>query len=148
MALTKYPPNTIHLAGGIERIGDVAASEAITPGMLVERFNSAGVAKFRKHATAAQDCVKAVALDQNMLNKGVDDAYAAGDLMEVGILPPGSTAWMLVASGQNIVHGQRLESAGNGTLRAIAAGKPLFAAVENKDNSAGPANARIRVEAL
>lgn len=148
MAITKYPPRTIHLAGRIERVNDIAAGAAITPGHLVERYNSSGTALYRKHATAGGPTVPAVALDQNMLNKDVDYAYAAGDLVEVGILPPGSTAWMLIASGENIVEGQKLESAGNGTLRALASGTALFAAIEAKDNSAGPSDARIRVEAL
>jgi len=148
MAITKYPPNTIWLGGPRTEIGDLAAKEVITPGMLVERINTAGVWQWRKHATAAGAGVRAVATEQSMLNKGVDIDYAAGDLMEVSELAGGSSAWMLIASGQNIVFGQNLESAGNGTLRAIAAGVALFQALETKNNSAGPGNARIRVNAV
>jgi len=148
MAITKYPPNTIWLGGPRTEIGDIAAKEAITPGMLVERVNTAGVWQWQKHATAAGNTGRAVATEQSMLNKGVDDAYAALDLMEVSELAGGSSAWMLIASGQSIVYGQKLESAGNGTLRAIAAGTALFVALETKNNSAGPANARIRVEVV
>jgi hypothetical protein len=146
MAITRFPPNTIWLGGEIVQVNDVAASQSIVPGMLVERFVSTG-AKYRRHATAGGPTVPAVALDQNMLNKGVDDAYPIGDLVEVGIFSPGATAWMLVASGQNIANGQKLESAGDGTLRLHASGTPLFAAVEDKNNTTG-GSPRIRVEAL
>lgn len=146
MATTRFDPNTIWLGGDIVQVNDVAASEAITPGHLVERHSSTG-AKYKKHATAGGDTVKAVALDQSMMNRGVDDAYATGDLVEVGVFSPGATAWMLVASGQNITNGQKLESAGNGTLRAHSSGAALFAAVEDKNNTTG-ASPRIRVEAL
>lgn len=145
MAITKYPPNTIWLGGPRVEIGDVAASESITPGMLVERINSSGTPQFRKHATAGGRA-NAYATDQSMLNKGVDDVYAAGDLMEVTVGDHGTTIWALIASGQNLANGAALESAGNGTLRALASGVQIAHAVESKNNSAGPANARCRIE--
>jgi hypothetical protein len=148
MSVTKYPPRTIWLGGPRTEIGDIAASEAITPGHLVERFNSSGTIRFRKHATAGGDTVRAVATEQSMLNMDVDDAYAAGDLMEVTEGAPGTSLWMIIGSGENIAAGEKLESAGDGTLRALASGTPLFAALENKDNSAGPGVARIRVEVV
>jgi hypothetical protein len=39
---------------------------------------------------------------------------------------------MLIASGQTIAAGDLMESAGNGTLRVLAAGVPLFRAEEVK----------------
>ena len=81
-----------------------------------------------------------------MMNLGVDDDYAADDLAEVSILQPGATAWMLIASGQNITAGQKLESAGDGTLRAHAAGVVLATALENKPTVTELT--RIRVEAV
>lgn len=146
MAITALPPNTIWLGGPRTEIGDLAASEAITPGHLIERFNNAGVIRFRKHATAAGNTPKIVATEQSMLNKGVDDAYAANDLVEASALKGGSTAWMFIASGQNIVAGNKLESAGDGTLRILAAGVALFQALENKPTVTSLT--RIRVEAL
>ena len=146
MAITLRTPNTIWLGGPRTEIGDIAASETILPGHLVERFNNGGIWRYRKHATAAASTVRAVATEQSMLNKGVDDAYAAGDLMEVTECATGCYMWMFIASGQNIVAGQKLESAGDGTLRAFAAGVALFAATETKANVT--ALTRIRVEAL
>lgn len=144
MSITRLDPNKIHLGGDITEIGDLAASEAITPGMLVERFNNSGTIRWRK-ATADLNGPGSVALDQSMLNKGVDDAYAANDLMQVGVLHKGATAWMLIASGQNITAGTLLGSAGGGTLKSGAT-VALFTALENKPTVL--VTTRIRVEAL
>jgi|SRR6185436_5320054 len=146
MTITRYDPNTIFLGGERVQINDLAASETIRPGHLVERFNNAGVIRFRKHATAGANTPKLVATDHTMVNKGVDDDYAANDLVEVSALQAGATAWMLIASGQNIVAGNRLESAGDGTLRILASGTALFSALENKPTVT--VLTRIRVEAL
>jgi hypothetical protein len=145
MSITRSNPNTIFLGGERVQVNDLAASEAITPGHLIDSFNSAGVHRWRKHATAGAACAQAVATDQSMLNKGVDDAYALNDLVEASILSPGATAWMFIASGQTIVHGNKLESAGDGTLRIFASGTVLFKAQENKTATA---LTRIRVEAV
>ena len=146
MSITRYNPNKIHLGGEWTEVNDVAVSEAVTPGHLVERFNNSGITRWRKHATAGGATATAVAVDQSMLNLGVDNDYAAGDLAQVYIGHKGSTFWMLIASGQNITYGQKLESAGNGTLRALASGTALFTSLEN--TGAVVATTRIRVEAI
>lgn len=146
MSITRLDPNTIFLGGEHTQINDLAASAAITPGHLVERFNSAGVIRLRKHATAGGDTARLIALNHSMANKGVDDDYAANDLVEVSAGRGGSTYWMLIASGQNIVAGNKLESAGDGTLRILAAGVALFSALENKPNVV--VSTRLRVEVI
>lgn len=146
MSITRLDPNTIFLGGERTQINDLAASEAITPGHLVERFNNAGVIRFRKHATAGGDTARLVATDHTMANKGPDDAYALNDLVEVSAGRGGSTFWMLIASGQNIVAGNKLESAGDGTLRILASGVALFSALESKPNVL--VLTRIRVEVV
>lgn len=149
MSITPQNPNRIHLAGEVTIVNDKLAGGAITPGMLVERYDyGSGVSRFRAHSSAGGSGQRAVALDQPELNRTVDNAYATGDLVDVAILPPGSTAWMLIPSGQNIATGTNLESAGNGKLRAYSSGVKLFQATESVNNSAGPSDARIRVEAL
>jgi hypothetical protein len=147
MAITKRDPNTILLGGDWTLVNDIAASEAITPGMLVELGTSAGVNRWKKHATAAAAC-HAVAKDMPMLNKGIDDNCAIGDLIEVIEGKPGATFYGLIASGANIAFGALLESAGNGKLRAWTASPMPLRALEAVNNSAGPADARIRVEVL
>jgi hypothetical protein len=148
MSITRNNPNTIFLGGDRTQINDLAASEAITPGHLIDRFNNGGIIRWRKHATSGQTLgtPAAVATEMAMLNKGVDDAYAAGDLVEASVLHKGAFAWMLIASGQNIVAGNRLESAGDGTLKILSTGQALFQALENKPTVTSLT--RIRVEAI
>jgi hypothetical protein len=146
MSITRYAPGTVFLGGNRVQIGDLAASEAITPGHLVDRFNSGGVIRFRKHATAGGATARLVATEQANVGKGIDDAYAANDLMEVSALATGAEAYMFIASGQNIAAGNKLESAGDGTLRILASGTALFSALENQANVT--VLTRIRVEAL
>jgi hypothetical protein len=144
MSITRNNPNTIFLGGDRTQIGDLAASETITPGHLVDRFNAGGVIRWRKHATASIAVAPAFATEQSMVNKGVDDNYLVNDLMEVSIGSRGSYFWAFIASGQNIVAGNKLESAGDGTLKIFAAGVVIASALENKPTV--QTLTRIRVE--
>lgn len=146
MSVAPNAPNTIFLGGERTQINDRTASEAIKPGHLVELFNNAGIIRFRKHSSAGADTARLIATEMAMMNKGVDDAYALADLVEVSAGRGGSTFWMRIASGQNIVAGQKLESAGNGTLRAIASGTALFSSLEN--SGAVVAETMLRVEVV
>lgn len=148
MTITRSNPGTIYLGGPMTEVNDIAASEAISPGHLVLRFNNAGVVRYKKHDGAGVNAVRAVAREHSMGNKSIADAYAANDLVEVGEGGPGSSWLMIIASGQNIAAGALLESAGNGTLRVLGSGVALFSALENKNNAAGPGDAYIRVEAV
>jgi hypothetical protein len=132
MSVTQNTPATIFLGGEHTQLGAFAVSEAITPGHLVERFNDSGIIRWRK-ATADIDGPPAVALNQSMLNKTVDDVYAAGDLAEVSIGHKGAWYWMFIASGQNVAAGALLGSAGDGTLKTGAT-VARFTADENKAN--------------
>jgi len=146
MAITRYPPRTIWLGGDMTVVNDVAAGAAITPGYLVERYQvSAGVAAFRPHATAGGNTTPAVALNAYMLNKGIDDAYATGDLVEIGLGEKGSTWNMLIGSGVNVVAGDKLESAGNGMLRKLASGTPLFTALVDTNATSGTLRCKVEV---
>jgi len=144
MSLTRLDPGTIFLGGKREQVNDLACSEVLTPGMGVERFNSGGVIRWRK-ATNNVANPPAVITNQSMLNKGVSDTYAIGDLAEVSILHKGATAWMLIASGQNVAAGALLGNAGDGTLKTGAT-VALYTALENKPSVV--VTTRIRVEAL
>lgn len=148
MSITRNNPNTVFLGGERTQVNDLACSEAVTPGHLLERFNNAGVIRWRKSTGAGTAKPPAVATDQSMLNKGVDDAYAAGDLVEASILHKGATAWMLIASGQNVAAGDLLGDNGSvvaGTLKTSPT-VALFTALENKPTVT--VQTRIRVEAL
>ncbi len=154
MAISKRPPNTIYLGGGAGPGGGggytlentIMAGGAITPGMLVELYDDSGTPKYRAHnAAAGTFAAKAFALEQIEWNEGVDDAYAAGDVVKVGIMYPGSLVWALVPSGQNIVAGDRLESNGDGLLKEGTTA-PVARAYETI--GAVTVATRVRVEVL
>lgn len=127
--------------------GTHAASEAITPGMLVEQFNNSGTIRYRKSTrTGLRNTL--VMLDQPLYGKTIADACAANDLIEVVESKTGDVLYMLIASGANITAGSRLTDAGNGKLKAVGSDVPCFEAQENVNNSAGPGDARIRVKVV
>jgi hypothetical protein len=145
MSITRSNPNTVYLGGPRTVVNDLAASEAITPGHLIEKFNNAGVWRVRKH-TGTSLAGSMYATEQSMLNKGVDDAYAADDLVEAVIGAPGTTIWALIASGQNIAFGDDLESAGDGTLKVYSSGVKTATALETQ--ATVTVTTRIRVEVV
>ncbi|CAB4190464.1 hypothetical protein UFOVP1196_61 [uncultured Caudovirales phage] len=147
MAITRQAPNKVHLGGDVTLINDVAAGEALTPGHLIDRYNDSGTMKYRKH-TGTSLAGSTFANDQSMLNKGITDAYASGDLVEAIIAHRGASVYAFIASGQNIAQAAFLESAGNGTLKVYSSGVKIAQALESVNNSAGPSDARIRVEVM
>jgi len=144
MTVTQNNPGTIFLGGERTQIGDLATAAVLTPGHAIERWNTGGVIRWRKATAALAGAI--ICTNQSMLNKGVDDTYAIGDLVEASALHKGATAWMLIASGQDITAGEELEHAGDGTLRIKAAGIAVFKALENKETVT--VLTRIRVEAV
>jgi hypothetical protein len=131
--------------GGPFQTEDQSAASAITPGMLIAPNGSN---LWAAHATAGGNTVKAVALERDEMGKDIDQPYAAGDAVKAWFVAPGERVNALIATGQNIAINAIMESAGNGTLRVLAAGTPLFKALEAVDNSASGVNARIKVVAL
>jgi hypothetical protein len=87
-----------------------------------------------------------VALDRIELNKGVDDAYAIGDLVKAGYFWPGDRFWGLIPSGQNITQGAKLQSNGDGKLKAYSTGPGGFVAVSSPGSVT--ADTRVWVEVL
>lgn len=106
-------PKTIQLKGDfIRKEGE--ASEAITPGMLIEFGGSADV---QKHSTVGGQARRAFALENDLIGKGVDDAYAAGDVVQYGVFVPGAEVYAKLTGGETCTKGDALESAGNGLLQ-------------------------------
>jgi hypothetical protein len=130
---------------------DGVASAAIKPGYLVD-----GVLSIAPHASAGGECPRTFALDREEMGAGIDDThritptvssdYAIGDTVKVGSFAPGMRVNALIASGQNITINDRLESAGNGTLRKFAAGVILGRALET--TGAVTALTRLRTEII
>ena len=143
MAITHQTPLVIHLGGEITLVNDIPAAATLTPGHLLMR--AAG--EYDLHTSAAAGPLT-LALNVPELNKDIDDNYAAGDLVFAGVFPAGSTGLGWLASGQNVVDGALLESAGSGKFTALASGVALARAIENKDARFPTGDTRIRVEAV
>lgn len=106
-------PKTISLKGEAvlkERI----ANAAITPGDLVEVMSTGKVRRFALAGTAAQ---RAFALEQDLIGRGIDDDYAAGEQIRYGVFAPGAEVYAWLVTGESCSIGDFLESAGNGKLQ-------------------------------
>lgn len=121
---------------------EVTATEVITPGMLVN------------HAGAADGLLphKRFALENDLIGRGINDNYAVGEVVQVGVCNHGVEVWALLANTENAAVGDRLVSNAAGTLEVIAlAQTPLEEvrvvgfALEALNNTSG-APARILIE--
>lgn len=138
-------PQTVLLKGDPIRKEAVAAG-AITPGHLIARDANG---KVGVHAAAAGNTGRLFAVENDIIGKGINDAYAVDDQVQFGAFRPGDEVYALVpAAAAAIVIGNQLESTGDGTLKILAAGTPLATALEAVDNSAGATPARIKVEIM
>lgn len=154
MAVTLRNPNTIYLGGGdgpggesgCTYINDKVAVETIKPGMILELHDDGGVPAWGVHDTADDPVSVVVALEQPFMNQGIDDNYSDGDLVLAGALRPGAMFYGIVPSGQDINIGDRLQSNGDGKLKAAAGGSIRF--VSHTDTGAVTADTRLRVEVL
>lgn len=153
MALPNRPPNTIFLGGGdgpggesaITVVNDLVTTGTPIPGMAAETYNDGGVQKWRAHSTAGGGGQRAVYLEELYWAKDVNDPYKVNSLARVGIGRQGTTFWMIVPSGQNIVNSDLLESNGDGRLRKLTSGVPLYKAQESTGGLVTK-DTRIRVE--
>ena len=95
-------------------IEEFVATEAITPGHLLE-MDSNG--KCLKHNVAGGNCYPMFALEDELQGKGVTDAYASGDPVQVWIPNTGDIVRGVLTTSQTIVIGDWLQSNGDGTLK-------------------------------
>jgi hypothetical protein len=133
---------------------DGVAGSVVKPGYLVKGVTTID------HATvnSAIGVPKAFALERDELGTGIDDTrqgsgtisayYASGDTVKVGVFPGGTRFLCFVASGENIAVDTKLESAGDGTLRAYTNGTPIARALEAHAPNVVSGNAAIVAEAL
>jgi hypothetical protein len=145
MAVPKVNPRTILLVGKETSImKEGVCGGAMTPGHLVA-LNSAG--KWVVHPSAGGVALRAFVVEADYNGKGIDDAFAADDWAQVWLVPPGAEVNALVApSAAAIAVGDWVESAGNGTVRKLAAGTPLGQAIQAVDNSGNAvSSARIQI---
>ena len=110
MASTK-----VALRGSPEVDEQLTGSAAITPGDLIEISSG----QWRRHANAGLNAVAVFALMRDEMGDDFDVDYAANDAIKAGFFAPGMRVNTFIASGQNLSAGDFLESAGDGTVRAL-----------------------------
>lgn len=106
-------PRTISLKGE-HVLKERKANAAITPGDLVEVMSTGNIRRF---ALAGQAAQRAFALEQDLIGRGVDDDYAAGEQIRYGVFTVGAEVYAWLATGESCAIGDFLESAGNGKLQ-------------------------------
>jgi len=104
--------NTIRLIGGC-RLEEAPAQEAILPGNLISLQADGSVAK---NATEGGHCERAVAREDVLQGKTVDDAYAISDVVSYWLPQKGDEVQYILKGGSTVVKGNQLISAGDGTL--------------------------------
>jgi len=128
-------PNTIGLKGEFIR-KEVIATGVVTPGMQVSILGAAGGGRR-----------KAFALENDLIGRDIDDNYAVGETMQIGLMPTGAEVWAWLSPGENVARGARLQGAGDGTLEAAGSTDPdLIAYADEAVNNTTSDPVRIRVE--
>lgn len=106
--------NTVKLKKYLDIIEEMVAHAAITPGMLIEQLSTG---KVRAQSAAGSVSIPMVALEDELQGKGIDDAYAADDPVQVWVVQRGEIVNAILTTGQTIVIGDELTATGDGTLK-------------------------------
>lgn len=109
--------NTIKIKSLLNIQDEKVAAAGITPGHLIE-LTSAG--KVQKHSTGGGQAFPMFALEDSYQGRGISDAYDATTYKQVICWIPtrGDQVYAHISStSEDIVIGDFLESAGDGTLR-------------------------------
>jgi len=106
--------NTIKLKKYSDVIEEFVAGAAITPGMLVALNASGAVIP---HGEAAGNAIPMFALEDELQGKTIDDAYAAGDPVQVWVAGRGDIVNAI--AGAEIAAGDFLVSDGTGKLKPV-----------------------------
>lgn len=148
--MAKSNPSTISLKAPASVRNEGAASEAITPGHLVE---FGGSNDYQKHSSAGGDAAAKFAVENDVVGDDISTDYVSGEQVQVETFPAGSQVYAHLAGGENVSKGAFLESAGDGTLQQVGtassagANKPVVAqALEAVNVSGTSVGQRIKVE--
>lgn len=129
------------------------ASATVKPGYLVD-----GITSIAHHATAGGNTARKFAVERDELGAGIDNTYqgsgtvsayyASGDRVKVASCHAGMRVTAFVASGQNIAVNDKLESAGDGSLRKLNSGEAVAIATEAHSPNVVSGDAAIVVEIM
>lgn len=138
--------NTIKLKNYSDVMEEYTTTAAtVLPGCFVE-LTSAGLVQ--KHGTAKGGLYPPmVVCEDELRGKSIDDAIAASSKAQVWIPYRGDVVNAWLKDGENVAVGDKLESAGDGTLQKYTNGVVIGTALTAVDlsASANTTNARIQV---
>ena len=118
-------PKTIKLKKYVGIIEEYEAHAVIHPGMLLELRPDG---KVQVHNDVAGFAIPRFALEDELQGKTINDAYLAETPVQVWVVNRGEVVLARLQAGQNVVIGDRLVSAGDGTLRKAVALETNFIA--------------------
>lgn len=110
-------PKTIRLDSCYAPQREGKTAGVVTPGMLLNIRNQAAIVA---HNEAGQECQVAIAVENDLVGKGILDNYANGEQIRYQILPDGAKFYGIIDENQNIAVGDLLSSSGDGTLKEAA----------------------------
>ena len=99
------------------RKAEALANAALNPGNIIEVMSTG---KVKKHAIEGGFAQMAVAVEDALQGKTVDDAYASGALVQYHIVQRGVRFQGILKSGESVSIGTALISDGDGRLIALA----------------------------
>lgn len=111
--------NTVKVKKYFDIVEEYPAAAALLPGHLIELTSAE---KVQKHANAGQNVFPMFALEDELQGKGITDAFVADDRVQCWIPTRGDIVQAILKDGENVVAGDMLESAGDGTLQKHVAG--------------------------
>lgn len=106
--------NQIQLIGGF-RLEEALASGEVKPGMLLEQ-TSAAAATVKAHSVEGGYAERMFAVEDALQGKTVDDAYATTTRVTFHVVNPGAVVNALIKAGSVVSIGEKLISAGDGSL--------------------------------
>lgn len=101
---------------------EFVAGGTIKPGHLVEVYNASAVEKVRVHSDEdAPDAIERMFAEEDALQgESLDHTYSALDVVGVRLCMPGDVVYAWLKASENVVIGDKLVSAGDGTLKKAA----------------------------
>lgn len=135
--------NTILIRTRSRYTDERIAASAITPGHLIELTSTDQV---QSHATAAGAiAARFFALENQIANLGIDDAYAANDRVIFQQCLPGDIVYAVLENLGNVAIGAALQSNGAGELEARTTGETVAIALEAVNAAGGAARIKVQV---